>query len=243
MKQRWIVIPIALAVAACGPTPQDISTQTAVAQTAIAAAWTVTPSPTATASPTATLTPTNTASPTATDTATPEATDTPASSPTPSETPTSTYTPAPPPTLTFTPVPTQAAPTFASSPIHAWDRNDFAHEVTEVGNTIENYLSFYRDRVVRNNQQGWCTSVWDFHKELQDVRAAYGSDVPADWYALYREYRNLIHTADQVNQIVYTNCPNIQASIYKEGAEERIAQLEGLVAQIRSLSGKVAAMP
>lgn len=243
MKQFWTIVLLCLAVTACGPTPQQLATQTAVAQTEIAAAWTVTPSATATASPTTTLTPTTTASPTATETATPEATDTPASSPTPSETPTLTRTPAPPPTLTFTPAPTQPAPVFASSPIHTWDRNDFAHEVTEVGNTIENYLSFYRDRVVRTNQQGWCTSVWDFHKELRNVRAAYGSDVPADWYALYREYRNLIHSADQIDQIVYTNCPSINASIYKEGAEERIAQLEGIVVQIRTLSGKVAAMP
>ncbi len=243
MKRLLVILCLASGAAACGPTQQDLGTQTAIAQTEVASAWTATPSATPITRPTATSAPTDRATPTTTATLTPAATNTPAASATPSETSTASATPAPPPTLTFTPAPTQVAPAFARSPIHAWSRDDFAHEVTEVGNTIEGYLSFYRDRVVRGNQQGWCTSVWDFHKELQSVRAAYSSDVPSDWYPLYREYRNLIHSADQVNQIVYTNCPNIEASIYKEGAEERIAQLEGIVAQIRALSGKIAGMP
>jgi len=117
------------------------------------------------------------------------------------------------------------------------------HEATEAAINIDNYLLFYRDRVVGSNQSGSCTSVWDFHKELQDVRAAYGSDVPAAWYPLYAEYRNLIHTADQANQPVYTNCYNIYASVYKEGAEARIAQLESLAAQLRALASSAAGMP
>lgn len=117
------------------------------------------------------------------------------------------------------------------------------HEISEAATNIDNYLMFYRDKVVLNNQQGACTSVWDFHKELQRVRAIYGSDLPTTWYPLYSEYRNLIHTADQVDQPVYTNCPNISASIYKEGAEARIAQLENVAAQLRALASRAAGMP
>lgn len=239
MKPIRTLLPLAFVLAACGPSTHELATQTADSATAIAAAWTSTPTVTSSATTTATASPTATV----TLTATPARTATPTQTNTPANTNTPTQPPPPPPTATFTPAPTQPAPVFASSPIHAWSRDDFAHETVEVGNTLDGYLRFYRDRVVLNNQQGWCTSVWDFHKELQGVRAAYGSDVPAEWYGLYSEYRNLIHQANNINQIVRDNCPNIEASIYKEGAEARIAQLEAVFAQIQVLSGKIAAMP
>lgn len=237
MKHLGSILSLALLVSACGPSEAERATQTAAARTEVAAAWTVTPSTTPTASPTATSTATATETATVTDTPTPTATST------STATATATLTLPPPPTATFTPAPTQPAPTFATSPIHTWSREDFVHEATEAAINIDNYMLFYRDKVVGSNQRGSCTSVWDFHKELQDVRAAYGSDVPAAWYPLYTEYRNLIHTADQANQPVYTNCYNSSASVYKEGAEARIAQLESLAAQLRALASRAAGMP
>lgn len=236
-------IALAFALTACGPSAAEQATQTADAATQIAAAWSPTPSATPTVTATPTSTPTSSATVTASATATPTATHTPAQTATPSPTSTATRTLPPPPTLTFTPAPTQPAPAFPSSPIHAWSRADFAHEVTEAATTIEGYLRFYRDRVVLANQSGSCTSVWDFHKELQNVRAAYGADVPGDWYPLYYQYRALLHAANQANQVVRDNCPNISASVYKEGAEARIAELENIQAQLNALSSQIAAMP
>ena len=67
MKQLTLcLIFVVLILTACGPSPEEIAAQTATAQTAVAAAWTETP--TITASPTATQT--NTPEPTATNTPT-----------------------------------------------------------------------------------------------------------------------------------------------------------------------------
>lgn len=236
-------IALAFALTACGPSAAEQATQTAEAATQIAAAWSPTPSATPTVTATPTSTPTSSATVTASATATPTATHTPAQTATPSPTSTATRTLPPPPTLTFTPAPTQPAPAFPSSPIHAWSRADFAHEVTETAITIEGYLRFYRDKVVLSNQSGSCTSVGDFHKELRMVRAAYGADVPGDWYPLYYQYRTLLHSADDVNIPVLEKCTNIYSSVYKEGAEARIAQLENIQAQLNALSSQISAKP
>ena len=82
-----IFFSITLMMASCGPSPEEIAAQTDTAQTAVAAAWTETP--TVTVTNTSTSTPTLTATPTHTSTATP--------------THTSTKTPMP--TLTPTPEP------------------------------------------------------------------------------------------------------------------------------------------
>ncbi len=238
-----LAIALAIALTACGPSTQELATQTAAAATQIAAAWSPTPSATPTVTSTPSASPTPSATATASATATPTATLTPAETATPTATATATPTLPPPPTLTFTPAPTLPAPTFPSSPIHTWSRDDFAHEVTETANTIEGYLRFYRDKVVRSNQNGPCASVGDFHKELFYVRAAYGADVPADWYPLYFQYRTLLHAADQANRVVLEHCPNIYAQVYKEGAEARIAELENIEAQLIALAGQIAARP
>jgi hypothetical protein len=58
-------------LSACGLPPEAVATQTAIANTAIASAWTSAPSPTVTLTHTATLTPTPTYTPTPTSTPTP----------------------------------------------------------------------------------------------------------------------------------------------------------------------------
>ena len=58
-------------LSACGLPPEAVATQTAIANTAIASAWTSAPSPTVTLTHTATLTPTPAYTPTPTSTPTP----------------------------------------------------------------------------------------------------------------------------------------------------------------------------
>jgi hypothetical protein len=62
----WISLIALLILAACGPSPEQQATQTATAQTATAAAWTLTPTATLTDTPTSTFTPTITFTPTLT---------------------------------------------------------------------------------------------------------------------------------------------------------------------------------
>jgi len=57
----YLALVFSLVLSACGPSPAEIATQTAVAETMVVASWTVTP----------TLTPTSTFTPTATATQTP----------------------------------------------------------------------------------------------------------------------------------------------------------------------------
>ena len=61
-RHHWFQVPvtwlIVLTLMACSPSADQIASQTATAQTAIAAKWTDTPTPTATATATATMTPT-----------------------------------------------------------------------------------------------------------------------------------------------------------------------------------------
>lgn len=93
MKTILVGTVIFLILAACGPSPEEISQQTAESHTAVAAAWTGTPTATHTPMPT----PTQTAAPTLTDTPTntPTATSTNTPSATPTNTPMPTFTPTP----------------------------------------------------------------------------------------------------------------------------------------------------
>lgn len=77
--QILFAICLLIALAACGPSPEQQAAMTATAMTATAAAWT--PTPTATNTPTPTLTPT--ATPTLTPTNTPTITTTPTITPDP----------------------------------------------------------------------------------------------------------------------------------------------------------------
>lgn len=63
MKHHWISLLILLALVACGPSAEEIASQTASAETQIAASWTETPTATATFTPTPTDTPTPTETP------------------------------------------------------------------------------------------------------------------------------------------------------------------------------------
>ena len=83
MKQLCALFICLMFVVACGPSEEEIATQTASAATSIAALWTATP----------TATPANTITPTPTNTLTPAPTNTPI--PTPTNTPTATPTPKP----------------------------------------------------------------------------------------------------------------------------------------------------
>lgn len=87
----FLCLAAALALTACGPTPEELAAQTAAAQTATAQAWTPTATVTLTATSTPTLTATLTASPTATETLTPTPSLTPSQTPTPTITPSLTF--------------------------------------------------------------------------------------------------------------------------------------------------------
>jgi len=104
----FIVCIIPFLLTACTPSPEELAAQTATAQTAIAAAWTKTPTQTftPTPSPTFTITPTftYTHTPTSTETPTPTNTATYTLTPTSTSTPTITQTP------TITPTPTYDFP-------------------------------------------------------------------------------------------------------------------------------------
>ncbi len=69
MKRHWIWLITLFVLAACGPSAEELASQTAGAETQIAASWTETPTPTLT--PTSTSTPTATPTPTPTETPTP----------------------------------------------------------------------------------------------------------------------------------------------------------------------------
>ncbi len=71
MQRYFTLCLLAVFITACGPSPEQIATQTASAATAIAVSWTKTPTPTATATPTFTPTATPTQTLTATSTPTP----------------------------------------------------------------------------------------------------------------------------------------------------------------------------
>ncbi len=71
MKILVILFALMVLCTGCGPAPEAVATQTAIAATAIAASWTTTPTNTPTATPTNTPTATPTNTPTATPTNTP----------------------------------------------------------------------------------------------------------------------------------------------------------------------------
>lgn len=76
MKRFQFLLAIAIALTACGASPEELATMTATSITATAAAWTDTPTPTQTFTPTEIFTPTATLTPTVTFTPTVTATPT-----------------------------------------------------------------------------------------------------------------------------------------------------------------------
>jgi hypothetical protein len=136
---RLICVGVFMLLAACGPSAEQKAAMTATSLTAIAAAWTHTPTTTPTATSTATSTVTST--PTPTETATPTA------SSTPTLTPTKTATP------TITPDPNRYyAPdnSFSLIPPEGWVSEDVGLEYPGLmGPEVENFrltLVFIRDQ-------------------------------------------------------------------------------------------------
>lgn len=177
---------------ACGPTPEEIAANTAVAATSTAASWTATPSDTPTSTATSTNSPTPTETFTPTSTNTPLPTDTPAATDTPSRTPTPKPTLPPPPTATFTPAPLPAAPVFPQTIMHAWDPADFRKELNEL--VKFNYDQGQQLQAVIDSGSGSCYLFYQYRNEMIVSQAAYDV-VPPEWYSIYYRYRVAIHTA------------------------------------------------
>lgn len=236
---------LALTLAACGPTPQELAAQTATvemavaaAQSATAAAWTKTPTATLTSTATVTATSTETATPsptaTHTSTATPAATDT----------PTATRTlPAPTATDTLTPRPLPAAPLLPGTPISAWSIDDFRKQAHEGRLNVERFLTYFRDQVVGPGYTGRCDYVFPPYEELATKRVGYGSDVPADWYSLYYEYRVLVNEAAGYIEPVYALCRKGGGSLSEGQDQVIVAGLESTYVRFVDLEARVNAKP
>lgn len=181
-----------LMLTACGPSPEEIAANTAVASTETAASWTATPSDTPTTTSTPTDTPTSTKTYTPTPTETPLPTATPAATDTPSRTPTPKPTLPPPPTATRTPAPLPAAPVFPQTIMHAWDPADFRKELNELVKFNYGWATTLQNII--DTGSGSCNDFYSYRNEMIVSQAAYDV-VPPEWYPIYYRYRLAIHTA------------------------------------------------
>lgn len=229
-----------LLLTACGPSPEQIATSTAAAQTKIAASWTATPS----ATPTDTATPTNT--PTSTETFTPTPTDTPLPTDTPAatHTPTRTFTPKPtlppPPTATFTPAPLPAAPVFPQTIMHGWDAADFRKELNELVRFNYGWSTTIQQIIDTGN--GSCNAFYSYRNEMIVSQAAY-NDVPKEWYSIYYRYRVAVHTAVAVVSEITSICDSGGGDISYESLVAMRDALNTIVAVGQGLEAEAAALP
>lgn len=229
-----------LLLTACGPTPEQIATSTAGAQTEIAASWTATPSatPTETATPTDTPTPTETFTPTPTDTPLP--TDTPAATDTPSRTPTPRPTLPPPPTATFTPAPLPAAPVFPQTIMHAWDPADFRKELNEL---VSFNYGWVQDMLrVIAGETGDCGAFYSYRNEMIVSQAAYDY-VPPEWYSIYYRYRVAVHNAVNAVTAITSVCDAGGGNVTGESMLNMLDALNTVVSIGQGLVAEAAALP
>lgn len=225
-------------LAACAPSPEQLAQATSAAASATAVVWTPTPS----ATPTDTATPT--ASPTATATWTPTATATRTETPTPRNTltPTATRTASqPPPTLTFTPSATVQAPYFPQSTIMTWNVNEFAKEVREVDENWAPFLTYFRN-VVANGTTGDCGRFRALWIDTVVGQVAF-TEVPADWYGVYYEYRVIVNDIVLAVQPLQPICDSGGGTITPEQDQALIAGLESATARATDLNRRVQSMP
>lgn len=230
----------AMLLTACGPTPEEIAANTAVAATSTAASWTATPSdtPTSTSTPTDTPTPTETFTPTPTDTPLP--TDTPAATNTPSRTPTPKPTLPPPPTATFTPAPLPAAPVFPQTIMHAWDPADFRKELNEL--VKFNYDQGQQLQSLIDTGRGSCELFYQYRNEMIVSQAAYDV-VPPEWYSIYYRYRVAIHTAVAAVSEITTICDGGGGNISYESLLFIRDAINAVVAVGQGLEAEAAKIP
>lgn len=220
---------------ACVPSAEQIAQATAGAETSTAAAWTPTPSATFTFTPTATATPTSTDTPSPTRTATPTSTDTPV----PTATVTVTNTPRPLPTFTAT-VPPQA-PVFPQTVIHGWDPNDFRNELNELVKFNTDFRAYFQ-RVVEQKEQGQCYTFYNYRNEMLASQAAY-ENVPPVWYAIYYEYRVLVHEAFANVQPITAVCDAGGGTVSDEQDLIILQGLASIIDRAQALVLRAAAIP
>lgn len=229
---------LSLTAAACAPSPEQLAQATREAATNTAAAWT----PTATSSPTATAT--STASPTSTATATATASPTRTETPTPryTATPTATLTRTlPPPTLTFTPSATVQAPFFPQSTLMTWDVNEFAKEVREVDANWAQFLYSFKI-IVSKGSTGDCGYFRGIWIDTVVGQVAF-TDVPAEWYGVYYEYRVIVNDIVMAVRPLQQICDSGGGTITAEQDQAIIAALENATARAADLNRRVQAMP
>lgn len=234
---RWIVVGCGASLGACAPMGAPTRPPTVIAQ----AVATISPgAPTAVALPTDT--PTDEPSPTPSVTATRTVTPSPTSTAT--STPTATARPTLGPTATFTPppAPTVSAPLFPQTITHPWSREDFLHESNEVPRYVNGFLMYFRDTVVAKGNTGECRVLFNYYNELTVSQAAY-NDVPAEWYALYFEYRTIIHETIAAIQPLVDVCAGGGGDVPPEVDQQIISAVTDLLARAIDLDGRVQAHP
>ncbi len=245
-RYRAASVGLALAwlVSACGPTPEQIAAQTATAETAIAAAWT--PTPTSTPTPTDTSTPTATATATATNTPRPTHTPRPTNTRRPTATPTTrvarptnsggpSATAAPP-----TAGPRAEAPVFPQTIMHGWDANDFVKELNELV-SFQSGFAAQLDAIL-SGQTGSCNLFISYRNETIVSQAGYNG-VPDAWYPTYYAYR--IALQDAVNAVgpITTVCDSGGGTIDGEILLAIRAVVGDVIARGQALLAQAAGLP
>ncbi len=121
----------------------------------------------------------------------------------------------------------------------AWSVADLRSQVYEARLNVERFLVYHRDYVVGSGRTGDCASPLNANKELTRVRTGYGSDVPADWYGLYFQYRSLVHEAVNVASPVVTICQQGGGTITDAEDQQIIAGLESVWNRLVTLEATV----
>ena len=233
----WVCLLAAATLVACGPTQEDLDQQaTQIAadifgtQTAQAPTITNTPPPTATSTPEPTATPTFTPTdePTSTPTDAPTLTPSPTETPVPTPTDTATATLIPSPTLSpptrVPPTPVPQAHAYPSTPIQNFDVDVF---LSYLGRVRDSFRSAQSElpQIFSGAKHGDCGSYIGWFA-LWIAEAPGFTDVPADWYPLYAEYRSLLKQAIESTWEIHTVCDSGGGEVSDETGEACLGFIE-----------------
>jgi hypothetical protein len=146
---------------------------------------------------------------------------------------------AAPPTFTATVPPN--APVFPETSLRGWDANDFRNELNKL---IQSNVGFrdYFQGIVTNGIRGDCSTFFGYRNAMITGQAAY-ENVPPVWYALYYDYRILIHEAVNNVQPINMMCGAGGGTVSDEQDLIILQGLASIIDRAQALVARAAVIP
>jgi len=130
---------------------------------------------------------------------------------------------------------------FAESNFRVWDANDFRAELNELVQSNVNFRDYFQS-IVTNGVRGDCSTFFGYRNAMITGQVAY-EHVPPVWYALYYEYRVLIHEAVSNVEPINMVCGAGGGTVSDEQDLIILQGLASIIDRAQALLARAAAMP